>query len=1737
MYLCIEMRLFFIYFFFSILCAADFDPWLVISAENEPSSLIDGKVSAITGKLALKETDLIVQGAQPIVISRTYVDGNWILFPSLQVEEATSHSKGHSYTIQENSGAKIRYKFTNQKEMRGDQLFRKYTPVDLENGYTNTSRGELSSRTHLSNNILWVGPKENQLILHLANGAIRTYHKVHHGLGKYNLTSEQLSNGTWMIYDYANKTELRSIRTTSPDRNLVYAHVNISYEHGKRAIRKIRIVGSDDQTVEYSCNETGVIVAMCSSMRSNQNFQYSPFRYPLHHFPNALQKISSPLDRNLQIDFYTAKTSWVHGEQARLENQEIRTNQKDNNDEWVTEWIFDPRCARVLSLSSPVGEDQTLHTTHTLLYDIPQRKTTLYDIENQKTEYRWDNHFRLTSIAQYGADATLQKTERFVWSSSGLLLCKTDIDHADRPLLAKRYFYNDKGDVLEEKTYGNLSGKGPPLLLGPDYVPIENGVEVHVRRFQYWEGRISLLRSVEDNFGKKIENTYLADTDLLLSQRIYDHGELQETKQWQYDANRLLIREVTKTQTAHLIRQITPKSDPPYFGMPWIIEEKYLDPKGQELLLRKTVLHYTKGAQICQKDIYDAKNQFSYSLYFKYDDKGRLIEETDAIGRIEQFRYDDCGNRIFHKHSSGRTIATFRFDHSNRRIASMQKGDDDVILNEEYTYDRKHRLTSEKKAFGYYATLHYDSFGHLSRKAIPSTGDCYSFLSDSFGRPILQTDPNGATTQTSYNAYGHPTRILHPDGGVEEFIYDLNGQLKTHIDQEGLETSYTYNIYGHVTSKTLSSKGEVYSQETALYAGPALQMKTDPEGNRTTYAYDPAGRVISTQFAGTITEYTYDSLSRLILEKTDEISTTKTYDLLDRLVEESRGNANLAHRIQYQYNTAGHKMAKLCFIDNQEAKELWFYDSLGRCIESIDPLGASTKTSYENAPFLTEITTDPLNLKTVKKYDALNRLTSIEVTQGTTLSKREYRHDFRGNILEERALVPRNIVHLSKYDLMGRLIEKNEAAGSFCAKITKHSYDRMGRLTQTLKPNGIALNYTYHPCGDLLSLISSDGTVHYSRTYDRLGRCLTTYDWNTDQTAERAYDPQGNLLLETFPTGYTISYTYDSLGRPTLCTLPDLSLISYKYDSLFLRKIVRYGADHSLKYTHTYSRYDESGHILEEQLIGNLGLITHSYNLRGQKEHIASPYLIQQIEKRDAVGNILAYRFNNDLHVLSYDELYQITKENEHTYLMDANFCRLQKDEESYETNDLMQLTSHFEYDANGNAIRHKDTEFVYDALDRLIQVKTPNSQTEYTYDFDSRRLTKTLFQDHYQIHSFYLYDGHKEIGAANACGQIVELRVLNPTFPSEIGATVAIERGQKVYAAFHDLTGNLCQAIPLSGDKKYEPISYTAFGEEDHRNTISSWRYSSKRYDPETDLVYFGRRYYSPALGCWLTPDPAQSTSNLYAFVQNNPFRYLDLFGLYTSDRASDVHFFDSHHTITNNFSIGSIGEGSEGTVHYFCGIGNSKADVEKAQSALYHVLDEKYAVDAQWIHKPNLLAGFSLVLSEKLAKKGSFVLCPALSFLSASYLKSSYVQDVIHYQTDLLSKNAQAILLENNPRLKQVHVLFSNASFSFREALRALPTEYQDTIIVLSEGPTTLIESNLAHRVFNIIGDQDWPSRMCTGLIKPLIDRKGFDVEFIPQKETQWGVIGHYFEQPQYQKQLAEHIQGDIGRTYEIY
>jgi RHS repeat-associated protein len=60
-------------------------------------------------------------------------------------------------------------------------------------------------------------------------------------------------------------------------------------------------------------------------------------------------------------------------------------------------------------------------------------------------------------------------------------------------------------------------------------------------------------------------------------------------------------------------------------------------------------------------------------------------------------------------------------------------------------------------------------------------------------------------------------------------------------------------------------------------------------------------------------------------------------------------------------------------------------------------------------------------------------------------------------------------------------------------------------------------------------------------------------------------------------------------------------------------------------------------------------------------------------------------------------------------------------------------------------------------------------------------------------------------------------------------------------------------------------------------------YRFSTKYFDSETELRYFGFRYYNAKLGRWLNRDPIGENGglNLSEWCHNNGINWIDAFGL----------------------------------------------------------------------------------------------------------------------------------------------------------------------------------------------------------------------------------------------------------------
>ncbi|CUI18079.1 rhs family protein (plasmid) [Candidatus Protochlamydia naegleriophila] len=170
-----------------------------------------------------------------------------------------------------------------------------------------------------------------------------------------------------------------------------------------------------------------------------------------------------------------------------------------------------------------------------------------------------------------------------------------------------------------------------------------------------------------------------------------------------------------------------------------------------------------------------------------------------------------------------------------------------------------------------------------------------------------------------------------------------------------------------------------------------------------------------------------------------------------------------------------------------------------------------------------------------------------------------------------------------------------------------------------------------------------------------------------------------------------------------------------------------------------------------------------------------------------------------------------------------------------------------------------------------------------------------------------------------DAKGQIQELRILGTGYGAELGAAVAIEIKGRAFAPTHDHQGHVVSLIDATTGQPSEAYRYTTFGEETLINAQGAiiqtsevgnpWRFASKRVDPETGWVYFGRRFYDPSNGRWTTTDPLGFADgpNLYAYLHHSPLSAFDAYGFVGEayrdgcNVATNPNYFDG---ISNEYS-----------------------------------------------------------------------------------------------------------------------------------------------------------------------------------------------------------------------------------------
>lgn len=1412
-----------------------------------PSSVVHS-VSVISGQYVETDRDYRIVCPVPLQYERSknsnqYGNG-WAdnINESVCFKKYKDEKQKHKYHLQYNREFNETLYF-GKKYHRHEFDVRFVESDQLEQGFTNFNGDEVSSHNHLRNIKLVYDYKKDPdyVYVELGDGT----KKIFKGNGGdwFSIEKIQRPDGNILVRDKEGYKAVNKYGET------------LGWIKKEYSPKEIIVKGSDGRQSIYKLSDYNFQRNFIATTFTGITYVSRPDGPPVNYNYYGDNELGSlmrtkylPDSRYTEYLYYTLGEHRWEGKKHKVKNS-------------------DPLFRRVKFINAPLGTDPSPRTMYSFWYGkcgSSEGNTTVLDALGRKKIYHY-KHNKLTQIDHYDGN-NLAYTDRLVWGKEKErenINLKNRIvqDKNGIVLIEKTISYDDAHNPILEVIKGNWRGYG-----------YENLIQELKTEKSYSNDRFNLLVKEQDE-EKTVEYTYYPNSNKMASKTIKGHDGIFIRSFYEYDKNGVLSKETIDDGNNYSERRIK-KIESNMQGLPVEVCEYYVD-EGKEILKSREVNAYSSIGRLIKRELYDADNTLATLEEWGYDDMGNITLEKNALGVVVLRHYDFNGNLVRKEGPLPTQVETYTYDFMNRLIRFDEKIGS-LTLSTHYGYDLCGNRTYQIDRMGNKTTYEYNFLNQKIKTTLPD-GSLLRSDYDIFGNPVAEWDGEGNKTIRSFTSSNKVYREVFADGSEEKITYDLKGRPIQKIHKNGLITRYERDSLGRVLSVTEEYQGKILSKTSSTYNAFHCLSETDAAGITTFYTYNKAGQKIKEEKKGLVIEYGYDALGRLTHTFTDDLVSIVGYDALNQVIEERlQGiDGNVLSHVKKQYDETGHLTCKSIFSERGWDVESYLYNERGELIEAINAKGEKTLHHYDYTDKgLKHTTVDPKGIRLITYIDYAGRITHYERQNafGETIQKREFTYDRNQNKIKaiesvyEGTKSTRTVTTLWSYDNCNRLVSLTDGAATPEQKKTAYVYNAYGQKSALIKPDGVSLNYTYDGLGRQVQIQSSDGTINQSFVYDALNQVVECKD--DRHHIVRKYD--GTELIEERLNEDVLQYVYDDYGRLLTLTYPDQSQTHYTYKNGRIDSVLRNGNKTSYSYA----------------LNGKPETITHFDNTKTRIAYDALNRIIQinapdfsEELAYDEVGNLIKQNKKS----FSYDALSQITSEDKSSYSYDSRYNCTNRNgiRQSFNTLDELQ-SSNYTYDRNGNLTRDCDKTYRYDALDRLIEARTSSALVTYTYDPFNRRLTANDTR--------FLYQGNNEIGSISSTQYT--LRVLGVGNGAENSAATLFELNGETYLPVHDHLGSLVRLI--KNGKTLESHVYSAFGES-NTPSLSPWRFSSKRLDPETNLIYFGRRYYNSTLMRWLTCDPKgyDGGPNLYAYCLNAPLSHIDLYGLVGIGTGFDSSWF----------------------------------------------------------------------------------------------------------------------------------------------------------------------------------------------------------------------------------------------------
>ena len=242
-----------------------------------------------------------------------------------------------------------------------------------------------------------------------------------------------------------------------------------------------------------------------------------------------------------------------------------------------------------------------------------------------------------------------------------------------------------------------------------------------------------------------------------------------------------------------------------------------------------------------------------------------------------------------------------------------------------------------------------------------------------------------------------------------------------------------------------------------------------------------------------------------------------------------------------------------------------------------------------------------------------------------------------------------------------------------------------------------------------------------------------------------------------------------------------------------------------------------------------------------------------------------------------------------------------------------------FSYDADGNLTNDGRWSYIWDAENRLVSMTNnatcgPQQLIAFGYDWKGRRIRKQVSASGTMTNNTtFVYDGWNPIARLNATNSSVAQSYMwgldlsgSIQGGGGVGGLLEVnDTANGVHFFAYDGNGSVAGLAKANDGTSSAVYEYGPFGEV-IRSTgpmakANPFRFSTKYQDDETDLLYYGYRFYNASTGRWLSRDPAshvvgngvrpralalpREEANPYRFSDNDGLNRYDYMGLHTRD------------------------------------------------------------------------------------------------------------------------------------------------------------------------------------------------------------------------------------------------------------